>query len=116
VPLLVWDGVTDHTCDEVLQDASDPKNKRSAKAEDLLTERLKDGAALAKDIYQAGEEVGISSDKMKRAHSRLGYLTEKVNERWYWAKSKEDFLALRDRLYSPRCGDQSPLREQINLL
>jgi putative DNA primase/helicase len=101
VPKLVWDGETDHTCDEVLQDATEPKNRRSSKAEELLTKLLAGGAKLAREIYIAGDKEGLSADKMKRARYQLGYFTREVGNEWYWAKSEADIMALKLRVYAP---------------
>ena len=101
IPKLVWDGETDHTCDEVLQDASEPKNRRSSKAEDLLNKLLVGGVKLAREIYVAGDKEGLSTDKMKRARYQLGYIAREVGNEWYWAKSEADILDLRLRVYAP---------------
>jgi hypothetical protein len=119
-PKLIWDGETDHTCDEVLQDAADPKERRSSKAEEFLTEFLAEGAKKAVDVYRAGDKAGLTSDKLKRARYQLDYLCEQIERKWYWAKSGEDIMAAKAWIYSPTyldletpedaSGDNSPTK------
>jgi hypothetical protein len=100
VPRLVWDGETDHTCDEVLQESNSPSEKRNLKVEQFLTELLAHGARLATDIYRAGDKANHSPDKMKRARYALGFVADRVINQWYWAKSIEDMNALKARLFT----------------
>jgi len=97
---LIWDGETDHTTEEVLQDANDPKLRRNDKAEEFVTRFLQDGAKLASEVYRAGDKESLSTDKLKRARYALEYLAEKIDDHWYWAKSKEDLTAIGTRVYS----------------
>ena len=73
VPKLVWDGETEHTTEEVLQEANEPKLSRNKKAEEFLTEFLVDGAKPASEVYRAGDKGGLSTDKVKRARYSLDY-------------------------------------------
>lgn len=101
VPKLVWDGVTEHAVEEVLQEQADPKSRRNTKAEDLLVKLLAAGAVLAKDVYLAGDKDHLSSDQMKRARYRLGYVADKIDNRWFWAKSEEDMATRKLQFYAP---------------
>jgi hypothetical protein len=100
VPKLVWDGETDHLAEDVLQDANDPKMRRNTKAEEFLTSFLQDGAKLASEVYRVGDKESLGTDKLKRARYALDYLADKINDHWYWAKSKEDLTAATAKTYS----------------
>jgi hypothetical protein len=102
VPKLVWDGETEHNTEDVLKDQNDPKTRHNTKAEELLTRLLRDGAMLAKDVYRAGDKEKLDDNQMKRARYKLGYVVEQVGKPWYWAKSDEDILILKQRQYTPR--------------
>jgi hypothetical protein len=97
---LIWDGETDHTTEEVLQDANEPKLRRNTKAEEFLAQFLQDGAKLASEVYRAGDKESLSTDKLKRARYALDYAAEEVDRRWYWAKSQEDLAAIKTNVYS----------------
>jgi len=101
VPKLVWDGETDHSTEDVLKDQNDPRMRHNTKAEDLLSELLKDGAMRAKDVYQAGDKEKLDDNQMQRARYKLGYVAARIDGAWYWAKSDEDVLMRKQRLYSP---------------
>ena len=38
---------------------------------------------------------------MKRARYRLGYVADKINGAWYWAKSEEDLAAKKVQVFTP---------------
>jgi AAA domain/Bifunctional DNA primase/polymerase, N-terminal/Primase C terminal 1 (PriCT-1) len=101
VPKLVWDGETDHSTEDVLKDQNDPKVRHNSKAEELLTELLRDGAMRAKDVYQAGDKEKLDDNQMQRARYKLGYVAARIDGAWYWAKSDEDIMMRKQRLYSP---------------
>jgi hypothetical protein len=98
---LVWGGETEDNCEDVLKDQNDPKLRHNAKAEGLLVKLLKDGAMLARDVYREGDKEKLDDNQMKRARYKLGYVADKVNGAWYWAKSEEDILILKQRLFMP---------------
>ena len=101
VPKLVWDGETDHSTEDVLKDQNDPKMRHNSKAEELLSNLLRDGAMRAKDVYQAGDKEKLDDNQMQRARYKLGYVAARIDGAWYWAKSDEDILMRKQRLYSP---------------
>ena len=101
VPKLVWDGETDHSTEDVLKDQNDPKMRHNVKAEELLAGLLRDGAMRAKDVYGAGDKEKLDDNQMQRARYKLGYVAARVDGTWYWAKSDEDIIMRKQRLYSP---------------
>jgi hypothetical protein len=101
VPKLVWDGETEHSTEDVLKDQNDPKMRHNVKAEELLAKLLRDGAMRAKDVYGAGDKEKLDDNQMQRARYKLGYVSTKVDGTWYWAKSDEDILMRKERLYTP---------------
>jgi AAA domain/Bifunctional DNA primase/polymerase, N-terminal len=101
VPKLVWDGETDHAAEQVLREANEPKLARNTKAEEFLTGFLAEGAKLASEVYRAGDNEGLSTDKLKRARYSLDYPAEKVAGRWYWGNSQADLTMVRVRTYVP---------------
>jgi hypothetical protein len=101
VPKLVWDGETDHSAEDVLKDQNDPKLRHNTKAEELLSTLLSDGAMRAKDVYQAGDKAKFDDNQMQRARYKLGYVAARIDGAWYWAKSDQDILVRKQRLYSP---------------
>jgi hypothetical protein len=100
VPKLVWDGETDHSTEDVLKDQNDPKMRHNTKAEQLLSELVKDGAMLARDVYESGEKSKLDSNQMQRARYKLGYVAARIDGKWYWAKSDEDIQRRKLHLYS----------------
>jgi hypothetical protein len=38
---------------------------------------------------------------MQRARYKLGYVAARIDGAWYWAKSDEDIVMRKQRLYSP---------------
>ncbi len=89
VPCIEWDGETDHNAEDVLSSDSDPLKRGSKSVEIFLNNILgsqPDGVMLATEIYKAGEDVKISSDRLKRAKNQLGVVVFKLGDRWYWAK------------------------------
>jgi hypothetical protein len=101
VPKLVWDGETEHSTEDVLKDQNDPKMRHNVKAEELLEKLLRDGAMRAKDVYGAGDKEKLDDNQMQRARYKLGYVAARVDGSWYWAKSEEDILIRKQRLYTP---------------
>jgi AAA domain/Bifunctional DNA primase/polymerase, N-terminal/Primase C terminal 1 (PriCT-1) len=107
VPKLVWDGETDHSTEDVLKDQNDPKMRHNSKAEELLSTLLKDGAMRAKEVYQAGDKEKLDDNQMQRARYKLGYVAARIDGAWYWAKSDEDIVMRKQRLYTPHPGTLS---------
>jgi hypothetical protein len=102
VPRLIWAGETEHNTEDVLRDQNDPKLHRNVKAEELLVKLLKDGAMLARDVYREGDKEKLDDNQMKRARYKLGYVVKPIDKVWYWAKSEEDILIKKERLFTPR--------------
>jgi hypothetical protein len=102
VPRIEWDGETDHNAEDVLSSDSDPSKKGAKKADEFLKSLLdKDGVLLATEAYMAGETENISSDKLKRAKSRLDVLTFKLGDRWYWAKDSAHVRDFKKNYFLP---------------
>jgi hypothetical protein len=109
VPRIEWDGETDHNVEDILSADADPLKKGSKKAEEFLTGLLDaapHGVMLASDIYKAGEDETpqISSDKLQRAKSRLGFETFKVSERWYWSKGPTHSVEFKKQYFTSGAG------------
>jgi hypothetical protein len=114
VPKLMWDGETEHSTEQVLQEQADPESRRDGKAEALLEKLLELGAVKARDIYLAADKERLSTDKMKRARYRLGYAAGQISGVWYWAKSNEDIQTEMARQYKAATVTlNQPVTEQV---
>ena len=121
VPRIQWDGESEQLADDVLQAAADPASRRSIKAEELLKTLFDEspmGVVLASDAYQAGEAISptIGEDKLKRAKAKLKVEVFRLNERWYWARGKEEMKAFRATvgLYIPKPEQPQTLYEKAS--
>jgi len=121
VPRIQWDGESEQLADDVLQSAADPASRRSIKAEELLKTLFDEspmGVVLASDAYQAGEAISptIGEDKLKRAKAKLKVEVFRLNERWYWARGKEEMKAFRATggLYIPKPEQTKTLYEKAS--
>lgn len=109
VPVVQWDGETDHTADDVLHADADASKKLNKKAEELITRLLNEsptGVVLASTIYDAGESEtpSISSQKLKRAKNSLDVEVFKLGDRWYWAKDRQSKDAFKTEYFQPGKG------------
>ena len=101
VPKLIWGGETEDNVEDVLRDQNDPNMRHDVRAELLLTKLVKDGPVLASEVYEAGRKEKLDDNQMKRARYKLGYVAKQVvGKPWYWAKSEEDILALRQHIFT----------------
>ncbi len=101
VPKLIWGGETEDNVEDVLRDQNDPNTRHDVRAELLLTKLVKDGPVLASEVYEAGRKEKLDDNQMKRARYKLGYVAKQVvGKPWYWAKSEEDILALRQQMFT----------------
>jgi hypothetical protein len=100
---LEWQGETEHTTEEVLQDANDSTKKQNGKAEKFLENLLAETelGMWASDAYAASEAKGIKPDTLKRARRKLDYSVGKVGDRWWWSVTAEDLAARRAQFYTP---------------
>jgi hypothetical protein len=89
IGMLVWEGETDHTADEVLQavkggGAEMRKKEKETKAVEMLKEFLSGGARLAKDFYEKASELGLGQWDAKKAKNRLRLKQRNIYGQWYW--------------------------------
>ncbi len=90
VPVLAYAGQTDHTAREHVAEAYAAEHNGSSAATDevstWLMAFLKDGRRRATAAYDAGEVLGYSKDKLKRAKKRLRVQTVRDGEAdaWFW--------------------------------
>ena len=109
VPVVLWEGETDHTADDVLQADADSSKKLNKKAEELITRLLNEsptGVVLASAIYDAGESEtpSINSQKLKRAKANLDVEVFKLGERWYWARDRHAKDTFKTEYFQPGKG------------
>ena len=83
-----WIGDYEITVDEVLGGIA-PKANKMEQAKQMLRELAEtQNAVLSNEIFDRGDELGISKRTLENAKKELGIRARKINNAWYWELDK----------------------------
>jgi hypothetical protein len=79
-----WLGTVEHQADELVSTATREERSELAEVEEWLTDYLSDGDRPAVEVTSAARTAGISPATLRRAKSKVGAISVRVGDRWYW--------------------------------
>jgi hypothetical protein len=85
-PIISWQGDSKESdADQVLETASNPYERRKAKALRFLEEILAGGEKESEKVFVEGAKRGISRNALFEAKKKLGITSTQKARRWYWS-------------------------------
>jgi len=83
--LVKWHGETHLTIDDLDGGGAEDDSSALEAAESFLRNSLEDGAVLSTTLFNNAESRGLAKRTLERAKKKLGVVSKKKGDGWYWA-------------------------------